>query len=100
MIGLIEGAHANATFKQWLLASLPKALGAIRRFDFAKGRREAQTCPINQGFNQLMVCLHCCHCFYDDGDLQGVSDQAPGEIIAWCGMACDGVSWIKCVMLY
>ena len=103
MIGLIEGAHASATFKRWLLASLPKALGDIRRHGFAKGRGGAQTCPINQGFRELMVCFHCCHCFSDDGDgdVQGVSDQAPGEFvgIAWCGMACNGVSWMKCVML-
>ena len=89
MIGLIEGAHANVSFKQWLLASLPKALGDIRRHGFATGREGAQTCLVNQGFNQLMVCSHCCHCFFDDGDVQGVSDQAPGEIVAWCGMACN-----------
>jgi hypothetical protein len=58
MVGLIEGAHADATFKQWLLASLPKGLADIRRCGFAEGRRRAQTCHINQGFNQLMVCSH------------------------------------------
>ena len=91
MIGLIEGAHASATFKQWMLQLLPKALGAIRRHGFAKGEEGAQTCPINQGFNQLMVCYLCCYCFYYDGDVQGVSDPAPGETIciAWCCMACN-----------
>ena len=73
MIGLIEGAHASATFKQWLLKSLPKALGDIRRHGFAKKREGAQTCPSNQGFNQLMVCSLCCYCFYNDGDMQDVS---------------------------
>ncbi len=81
MIGLIEGAHANATFKQWMLKTLPKALGDIRRHGFAKGREGAETCPINQGCRQLMVCSHCCHCLFNDGDVQGVSDQAPGDII-------------------
>ncbi len=91
MIGLIEGAHADATFKQWLLKSLPKTLENIRRHGFAKGRERAQSCPINQGFRELMVCSHCCRCFFHDGDVQGVSDQAPGDIIriAWCGMACN-----------
>ncbi|DBA66525.1 TPA: hypothetical protein ACH3X2_002297 [Trebouxia sp. C0005] len=55
MVGLIEGAYASATFKRWLLASLPKGLGGIRRFGFAKGGRGAQDCPINQGFHQLMA---------------------------------------------
>ena len=81
MIGLIEGAHANATFKQWMLKALPKALGDIRRHGFAKGREGAETCPINQGCCQLMACSHCCHCLFNDGDVQGVSDQAPGDII-------------------
>ncbi|KAL0044336.1 hypothetical protein WJX82_000273 [Trebouxia sp. C0006] len=53
MIGLIEGAHANATFKQSLLASLPKAMEAIRRYCFTEEREGAQTCPINQGYRQL-----------------------------------------------
>lgn len=93
MVGLIEGAYASATFKRWLLASLPKGLGGIRRFGFAKGGRGAQDCPINQGFHQLMVCPHCCRCFSDDGDVQGVSDQAPGAVIriAWCSITCNGV---------
>jgi len=72
-IGLIEGAHANATFKQSLLASLPKAMGAIRRHGFAKKRDGAQSCPINQGFRELLVRSHCCHCFFNDGDVQDVS---------------------------
>jgi hypothetical protein len=101
MIGLIEGAHANATFKQSLLASLPKAMEAIRRYRFTEEREGAQTCPINQGYRQLTVCSHCCHYFSVDGDVQGVYAQAPGEVmrIAWCGVACNGVSWIRCVML-